>query len=112
MSRHQNIFIELFKTSGYTAKQVSGWSGIHESTLSRFINGKTDIKAGDFFDLLGCFPEEFQERFWIRFRQVKGDWCSQIAAASTRDIETILNALADRYARDNAEDRDEALAVA
>ena len=112
MSRHQKIFVELFKASGYTAKQVSGWSGITESALSRFINGKVDLRAGDFFELLACFPEEFQEHFWIRFRQVKDDWRSLVSAATTKEIETILNAIADRYSRDHARERDEALAVA
>jgi plasmid maintenance system antidote protein VapI len=98
MSRHQEIFVELFKASGYTAKQVGEWSGLHESTLSRFINGKSDMKAGDFFDLLACFPEEFQEQFWIRFRHVKGDWRNLIMAASPKDFEEICRLMGDWWA--------------
>ncbi len=98
MSRHQEVFRELFSASGYTAKQVSRWSGVHESTLSRFLNGKSDLKAGDFFDLLACFPEEFQERFWIRFRHVKDDWRSLIMAASPKDFEEICRLMGDWWA--------------
>lgn len=112
MSRHQEILVDLFKVSGYTAKQISGWSGVHESTLSRFINGKSDMKAGDFFDLLTCLPEEFQEQFWIRFRHVDSDWRSLVAAASVKDVEEILQALAERYRSENAEKNRQSLAIA
>lgn len=98
MNRHQDIFRELFSASGYTAKQVSGWSGVHESTFSRFINGKSDMKAGEFFDLLACFPEEFQEQFWIRFHHLKGDWRSLIMAASPKDFEEICRLMGDWWA--------------
>lgn len=112
MGRHREIFNQLLLASGYSAREVSSWTGINESRLSRFRTGKLDLEAGEFFDLLACCPTEFQERFWINFRHVDEDWRSLILSAGPQDIEEILRLLADRWAviQKNSEstDRDSA----
>ena len=107
MDIHQKLLIELIKeerqaldagSDFYTAKQMSVRSGVNESTLSRFLNGKQDLRAGDYFALLKSFPEDFQERFWTRFHRAKSDWRSQIMAASYDEIQEILEALTQKWA--------------
>ena len=98
MSRHQEIFVELFKKSGYTAKQISAWCSVSEATVSRFINGKTDMRAGDFFNLLASLPEDFQDKFWQRFRTTKDDWRSLILNASPKELEEICHLIGDWWA--------------
>jgi hypothetical protein len=105
MDVHQTLLIDLIKEERiaaradadfYAAKQISVRSGVNESTLSRFLNGKQDLKAGDFFAVINSFSEEFQERFWARFhRSTKGDWRSLILSADSHDIEEILRLLAE-----------------
>lgn len=106
MDAHQKLLIELIREERqsvgagsdlYTAKQMSARSGVNESTLSRFLNGKQDLKAGDYFALLKSFPEDVQERFWARFRRVNHDWRSQIMTASYDEVQEILKALTERW---------------
>jgi transcriptional regulator with XRE-family HTH domain len=107
MDAHQKLLIKLIKEARdaseagaefYSARQMSARSGVNESTLSRFLNGKQDLKAGDYFALLKSFPDDFQERFWIRFHSAKKDWRSQIMAASYDDVQEILEALTEKWA--------------
>jgi hypothetical protein len=96
MNEHRQVFNQLFLASGYSAKEVSRWSGIHESKLSRFRSGKLDLEAGEFFHLLGCFPREFQERFWVRFRNVDGNWRSVVKALDVQELSQLLHLVADQ----------------
>ena len=98
MDRHREIFNQLLLAFGYSAREVSSWTGINESRLSRFRTGKLDLEAGEFFGLLACCPTEFQERFWISFRNVDENWRSLILSAGPQDIEEILRLLAERWA--------------
>lgn len=107
MKEHQKLLVELIKEERqasnadpdfYTAKQMSARSGVNESSLSRFLNEKQDLKAGDFFALVKSFPEDVQERFWIRFHRIKTDWRSQIMAASYDEVQEILDALSEKWA--------------
>ena len=82
----------------YSAKQISDWTGVHQSRLSRFRTGKLDLEAGEFFSLLACMPKEFQDAFWLRIRAEETTWRMRILSASDRDIEEILRGLADRWA--------------
>lgn len=97
MDQHRQIFNQLLLAFGYSAKEVSAKAGINESRLSRFRTGKLDLEAGEFFRLLECFPEEFQEQFWARLRHVNGGWRALILSASDDDIGEILHFLAARW---------------
>lgn len=108
MDEHQKLLIELIQeqrqvtpdSDFYTARQISARSGVNESTLSRFLNGKQDLKAKDFFALMKAFPEGFQHRFWLKFHraEAKTDWRSQIMAASYDEVQEILEALTEKWA--------------
>lgn len=108
MDEHQKLLIELIQEQRqvtpdsdiYTARQMSARSGVNESTLSRFLNGRQDLKAKDFFALIKSFPEGFQQRFWIRFHraEAKTDWRSQIMAANYDEVQEILEALTEKWA--------------
>lgn len=64
MNWHRELFNDVLSRFRYSAKQVSIWSGVHESRLSRFRNGKLDLEAGEFFHLLESMPQEAQDYFW------------------------------------------------
>lgn len=64
MNWHRELFNDVLSRFRYSAKQVSIWSGVHESRLSRFRNGKLDLEAGEFFHLLKSMPQEAQNYFW------------------------------------------------
>lgn len=109
MDVHQKLLIELIKeergaagadSDFYMTKQISVRSGVNESTLSRFLNGKQDLKAGDYFAVIKSFSKDFQERFWIKLHRAtaKTDWRSQIMAASYDEVQEILEALTDKWA--------------
>ncbi len=98
MSQHREIFNQLLLAFDYSAKQVSAWTGVHQSRLSRFRTGKLDLEAGEFFSLLACMPKEFQDSFWLKIRTEEMDWRVKILSASDNDIEEILRGLADRWA--------------
>ncbi len=98
MSQHREIFNQLLLAFDYSAKQVSGWTGIHQSRLSRFRTGKLDLEAGEFFSLLTCMPKEFQDSFWLKIRVEEADWRTRVLSASDNEIEEILRGLADRWA--------------
>ena len=99
MSQHREIFNQLLLAFGYSAKQVSTWTGVHQSRLSRFRTGKLDLEAGEFFSLLACMPKEFQDNFWLKIRTEEMDWRTRILSANDNEIEEILRGLADRWAR-------------
>jgi len=61
---HRQTFNYLLSKFGYSAKQIGIWSGIHESRISRFRNGKLDLEAGELMQMLQSLPEEAQSYFW------------------------------------------------
>jgi hypothetical protein len=103
LNQHREAFNRLLSSYGYSAKEVSEWSGIHVSRLSRFRTGKLDLGAGEFLSLLDCFPDEFQSRFWRELQVVKDDWRSRVLSASTEDIEEICRGVADWCAASRSE---------
>lgn len=38
-----------------------------ESSLSRFLGGHNDLKAGEFLELIKSMPVEFQDEYWQRY---------------------------------------------
>jgi len=58
MDRHQEILIRAIKDSRLTAREIAAMGGIHESTLSKFLDGKSDLKAGNYFKILSVLPLE------------------------------------------------------
>lgn len=98
MSQHREIFNQLLLAFGYSAKQVSAWTGIHESRLSRFRTSKLDLEAGEFFGLLAQMPKEFQNTFWLKIHNEEPDWRTRVLSASHSEVEEILKVLAERWA--------------
>jgi hypothetical protein len=66
--RHREIFNQLLSDFNYKATEVSDWTGMHVSRISRFRNGKLDLEAGELFEMLAAMPQGFQSRFWCEFR--------------------------------------------
>lgn len=91
MDRHRQVFNRVLEASKYLAKEVSDWTGIDKSKISRFRSGKLDLGAGEFFDLLERCPEDFQAAFWIEFRNAeKGkNWRSLVMEAAPQEEETL-----------------------
>ena len=58
---HQKILIKAIQRSGLTAKEIATGTGVNISSLSRFLNGKQDLKAGDYFAVLNYLPETAQD---------------------------------------------------
>lgn len=56
MDRHQETLIAAIRESGLTAKEIATKAGVHASTLSKFLDGKTDLKAGNYFKILSVLP--------------------------------------------------------
>ncbi|MBR8832539.1 MAG: helix-turn-helix transcriptional regulator [Stigonema ocellatum SAG 48.90 = DSM 106950] len=57
MEMHQEVLITAIKNSGMTAREIAAAAGVHESTLSKFLDGKNDLKAGNYFKILSVLPE-------------------------------------------------------
>jgi len=84
--RHREIinWVREQENFQYTNKEISSWTNFDESKLSRFFTGKRDFKAGDFFYLLECMPENFQEVFWSRYHPTN---------LEIIDLETIVDSM-------------------
>lgn len=96
--RPQELLVKLIRSSSYTAKEVSQRSGVNESSLSRFLQGKQDLKSRDFFAVLESFSEEEQERYWANYRSLGEGWRSLIMSASPEDFEEICRLMAEWWA--------------
>ena len=94
INKHREDFSWVLakKEFRYTNKQISAWSGFNESKLSRFLSGKRDLNASEFFYLLQCMPQDFQENFWRRFNPV--NLCPRLEdAVASMDALTLANLL-------------------
>jgi hypothetical protein len=86
---------------GYNGVQISSFTGLDKSLISRFLAGKTDIAAGRFTALIKSMPRPFQKAYWAEYLQAEQQettWSALISDASIADIQEILNAIADRWA--------------
>jgi hypothetical protein len=61
---HRKAFNNLLVDFGYTAKEVALLSGMNESKISRFRNGKLDLEMGELLEILQKMPEDAQSYFW------------------------------------------------
>ncbi len=61
MKKHQEILIKAVKDSGMTAREIALKAGVHESTLSKFLDGKSDLKAENYFSVLSVLPEKHRQ---------------------------------------------------
>lgn len=115
--QHITVFKKLLAGSefqGYTGADISRWSGLSESQVSRFLNGKSDLSATNFFKLVHSMPLPFQQSYWVELLQVgkqTDGWTSIISQASTSDIEEILGAITARWSELNTVQEDRALAL-
>jgi hypothetical protein len=87
---------------GYSGIQISTFSGLDKSLISRFLAGKTDISASRFTSLIKSMPRPFQKAYWAEIIgtqiQQEATWSALISQASITDIEEILTAIAGRWA--------------
>ncbi|NEO29666.1 MAG: hypothetical protein F6K36_04290 [Symploca sp. SIO3C6] len=86
-TEHRDVFIELLKLPkfSYTGKQMSEWSGLDPSKISRFLNKQRDLKAGEFRRLLSSMPREFREEYPISFSNVPPAKTSQASLLTHLD---------------------------
>ena len=100
------IFNTLIETYDYSKSQIARWSGLSRTMIIRFCSGE-NISTKYFFKLIRSMPVEFQEDFWSHVLSVEQtkeielirnpSWCTLIADASYKDIQEILQALANRW---------------
>ncbi|MBD2458851.1 helix-turn-helix transcriptional regulator [Nostoc sp. FACHB-87] len=94
MDKHQEILIVAVKESGLTAREISVRAGVHESTLSKFLEGKSDVKAGNYFKILNALPEKSRIPALARIGVVELTPVQLIEAATPREKAEILQAIA------------------
>lgn len=93
--RYRQIFNSLKNQSKfcYTNKQIADWTGFDPSKVSRFLTGKRDLTAGEFFYLLESMPEEFQQEFWTRSNLTRSEITDLRAAIEEMDLAALGNLL-------------------
>lgn len=94
MDRHQEILITAIKESGLTAREIATKAGVHESTLSKFIDGQTDLKAGNYFKVLNVLPENCRMAALAGIGVVEIKPVQLIESATPREKAEILQAIA------------------
>ena len=85
----------------YSGVQIAKWAGLDRSSVSRFLNGKTDISLSKFFLIIRSMPTPFQQAYWSELLDLEyqeKSWYSLISQASYADIEEILKIIAARWA--------------
>jgi transcriptional regulator with XRE-family HTH domain len=95
MHNHQQVLISAVKTSRLSAKEIAALSSVNESTLSRFLSGKQDLKAGDYFSVLNTMPETTKKLALLKLGVGEFDFRSLILAASSEEKAEILTVIAD-----------------
>ena len=86
----------------YSLSELSDFSGLGSSQISRFLNEKTDLPVSKFFILVRSMPLQFQKDYWFELEEIEAvqlnrNWKALISDASLEDIEEILRALSNRY---------------
>jgi hypothetical protein len=103
MPKYLTIFKEVLAKEefDYTGTEMAEWSGLTNAQISRFLNGKCDISAGKFFQLLESMPPRFKDCYWREFHNTENsdddwNWDSLVEKASAKDLGQILKAVAAR----------------
>ena len=97
MTNHQQILIDVINKAieeGMTARQIATNAGVDNSVLSRFINGKQDIQAGDYFSILNILPENCRVIALTRLGMGEISAIQLIQSASPKEKAEILQAFA------------------
>lgn len=126
MDRHQEILITAVRESGLTAREIATNAGIHESTLSKFLDGKNDLKAGNYFKILNVLPDSQRQAVQKSLGMVvdtlagedkgKGLLVQLIEIATDDEMEAAMMAIGRKWkqlrlSRIHTEDVDNAIAV-
>lgn len=93
MANHQQILIDAVNRAifgGMTARQIASAAGIDNSVLSRFVNGKQDIKAGDYFSVLDALPIAIRDSALSRLGASKISVVQLIETANEEEIDAVL----------------------
>lgn len=93
MANHQQVLIDAVNQAiigGIKAKQIACAAGIDNSVLSRFMNGKQDIKAGDYFSILDVLPESARASVLARLGVGKISVTDLIEFADEEEIDAVL----------------------
>jgi predicted transcriptional regulator len=94
MDKHQEILITAIRESGLTAREISVRAGVHESTISKFLDGKNDLKAGNYFKILHVLPESCRIPALGRIGVVELTPVQLIESATPKEKAEILQAIA------------------
>lgn len=97
MKNHQQVLIDAVNKAieeGMTARQIASDAGIDNSVLSRFMNGKQDIKAGDYFSILNVLPEDCKVSALGRLGIFEMSLAQLIQTASPKEKAEMLQAIA------------------
>ena len=98
MPYHQQVLIDAIKLAikltGMSASDIASISGVNGSSLSRFLNAKQDLKAGDYFAVLNSLPELPRK---LAYQQLgiaqEFDLVTLVLAASPKEKVDVLNAI-------------------
>ncbi|MCL6753653.1 helix-turn-helix domain-containing protein [Nostoc sp. CCCryo 231-06] len=93
MANHQQILIDAVNKAivgGMNARQIATASGVDNSVLSRFLNGKQDIKAGDYFSILDALPESQRLSALTQLGASKVSVVQLIESAGEEEIDAVL----------------------
>lgn len=91
INRYREVFNELKSSVNfrYTNKQIAEFSDFETSKISRFLTGKRDLNAGEFFYLLESMPENFQQQFWHKLNFPQSPFYDLNAALEEMDLTTL-----------------------
>lgn len=93
MANHQQILIDAINKAinvGMTARQIAATAGVDGSVMSRFLNGKQDIKAGDYFSILDALPESQRLSALTQLGASKISVVQLIESADEQEIDAVL----------------------
>lgn len=86
-----------------TAREIAKRVGIHESTLSKFLDGKSDLKAENYFNILSVLPTEQRqmahEQLGLSSETTINSVLPLLAHASREEQAMVLRVIADCWTK-------------